>query len=350
MSDIELTNVSMRQKRGDLADLPESAPDGELLVVKNTDDTMSLYVGTGDGVAQISGGGGGSDMLNRIYGSILDAPSGIGSVSGAVVTFNKDLKMTQPNGLESSKVLKYNEYTLTSAKTTNVSSYSNGTYILFINNSGTVYKCPKDAYYETRTAPTVTSAIAVYYNIAENKYYITTTTGSAWTAIIMNPVVDITVASGTISAYRFYMPYTVLTRDQVTDALDKKLDSIIVKKNSHGFDNEFVAYNGSDWVKAYASLSKKLTGYATKINSDEFKVTIIGKIDNIALNDKDGADLTPGSYYYLCTDSSNAGKIQDNKPVGICQNVLLALSTTSFIIDTTKIVYHNLGTTSVMHV
>ena len=53
----------MKQRRGPSTHLPTSAPEGQLLV---TTDTHELYVGTGTGIEQISGGGNTAHVTNRV--------------------------------------------------------------------------------------------------------------------------------------------------------------------------------------------------------------------------------------------------------------------------------------------
>ena len=56
-------DVIMQQLRGPSTHLPTSAPEGQLLV---TTDTHELYVGTGTGIEQISGGGNTAHVTNRV--------------------------------------------------------------------------------------------------------------------------------------------------------------------------------------------------------------------------------------------------------------------------------------------
>lgn len=119
--------------------------------------------------------------------------------------------------------------------------------------------------------------------------------------------------------------------------------SFIVDQANHQLDKVFVMYNASTglWEKAYASYdpdtdtSYTAVGFATKMNDDQFTVTMLGEqilglvegTTDQSFVDVDGNNLVPGEFYYLCQNPENAGKVQREKPVfGVIQLVLEAIT------------------------
>ena len=114
-----------------------------------------------------------------------------------------------------------------------------------------------------------------------------------------------------------------------------------VTQTNHGFNNEFVSFNGTQWVKAYANDITSTTqvlnsaiGFATSVSSDVFTVTTFGKISGSGITDSNGNELVAGEYYFLCQEQDNAGKVTKVRPTsGTIQTVLQALSSTEFVVS-----------------
>ena len=95
-----------------------------------------------------------------------------------------------------------------------------------------------------------------------------------------------------------------------------------ITQNSHGFDDDFIYHNGTQWVKATADSSDHTaTHFAVNIDTNTFQLISMGEIDSTGMTDDQSNPLVAGEYYFL--SQTTAGKITKTKPSsGIVQSVL----------------------------
>ena len=91
---------------------------------------------------------------------------------------------------------------------------------------------------------------------------------------------------------------------------------------AHGFDNDFVFHNGTEWVKAQADiLDNTATHFAKSIDANTFIAHASGEIDVTGILDDLGEVLVAGEYYFL--SQTVAGKLKRISPEsGVVQSVL----------------------------
>jgi hypothetical protein len=95
-----------------------------------------------------------------------------------------------------------------------------------------------------------------------------------------------------------------------------------VSQSTHGFDNDFIYHNGTNWVKAQANDKQTCaTHFAVSVDSDNFLAYCIGDISVSGMLDDAGVALSIGTKYYL--SQTVAGKVTNVEPtVGIIQFVM----------------------------
>ncbi len=100
-----------------------------------------------------------------------------------------------------------------------------------------------------------------------------------------------------------------------------------ITQTNHGFDDDFIYHNGTQWTKAIAdSDDHTATHFAVNIDANTFQLISMGEIDSTGMTDDQSDALVAGEYYFL--SQTSAGKISRSKPsTGIVQSVLKANGT-----------------------
>ncbi len=95
-----------------------------------------------------------------------------------------------------------------------------------------------------------------------------------------------------------------------------------ITQASHGFNNDFIYHNGTQWVKAQADdVDTCATHFAISTDIDTFNLIPVGELSNVTITDEVGDPLIVGDYYFL--SQTTPGKITATQPsTGIVQSVL----------------------------
>lgn len=139
--------------------------------------------------------------LQNITNCITETPEDIKiEINSGVLTLKSGSKCYKPNGLDNSNLVFSNTTTSSDIVFTNVVSTDNGTFMLFLDNSGTqIYK-----FLVTHTSSgasyTSSAQVWVYYNTSENLIKHTTNNGTTWSGDLYLPFAVITVESGMVTS------------------------------------------------------------------------------------------------------------------------------------------------------
>lgn len=142
---------------------------------------------------------------------IVSAPNGVISYSDGILTISSGLKLATPNGKNADGSLKSTEYTLSEDITVDMTSYSNGTRRLWLENGGSYFFSDINSYYIRSSEPSTSLTDAVWYNPETNllkKYNSGTSTWDTKNAVYLGKVVT---SGGYITSIDKEKPFSILS-------------------------------------------------------------------------------------------------------------------------------------------
>ena len=140
-----------------------------------------------------------SNWSTNISSGIVEIPEDIKcSFSGAVFTLKSGSKYYVPNGTST-----FDTVTTTSHLTVDVSTFSDGTYMVFARNNATKIDAKLENIFYSGSSPTITTTSAVWYNTASaiNCIKYSSDSGSTWSTMTYSfPLAKIAVSGGVITS------------------------------------------------------------------------------------------------------------------------------------------------------
>lgn len=138
---------------------------------------------------------------NMLTDAILTAPNGVivANSSNNAIIAKSGAKFLFADGRNADGTFKSISYTLSEDKTQSITTLSNGDYVIFLTNSGTLTYASLNQVYVSRTQPTVSTSTAYWYDILTNYWKTTTNTGSTWSNITLNALGQFSINNSLIS-------------------------------------------------------------------------------------------------------------------------------------------------------
>lgn len=123
-----------------------------------------------------------------ITNTILEAPNGVISYEGGIITVKAGVKVLMPNGRSDDGKMQNVEYTTTEAVQKTFNNMANQSTTLFLNNDGTIDSISRGNIFYKNVTPSKTGENVRWYNTDENKWYKYNTTESEWNQIVTAPI------------------------------------------------------------------------------------------------------------------------------------------------------------------
>ena len=230
--------------------------------IQNTDNELSeritdLSEETSDSLEELRAESFSNGLVgsNTISYTILEAPNGIASYSSGQLTVSLGIKVLMPNGLNDSGTYKSSEFTLEESIVADLSTYSNGTYKVFLKNDSTCFLVPLTNYFVQKSnVSNANSNTFTWYNPYTNLLKQYNTTSSTWNTVTAVPLGNVTVSSYAITDFEPECITSLIKRsdiDYLTGVGMQSSNSVSVSVNSN---SEYVApANGYFAVSATSS-------------------------------------------------------------------------------------------------
>lgn len=212
-----------------------------------------------------------SDLLidNRTVSyAIVSAPNGVMSYADGILTIASGLKTAAPDGKNADDSLKNAEYILEDAITVDMTSYSNGTRHLWLENGGSYFFADVDAYYVLSSEPAVVSAGTIWYNPDTNLLKMYNSGTSSWETKTAVHLGKVTVSGGYITKIEAEKPIHFLTRSDLYElskmgGISEKFVDLSVLSTGSAYtmqNNGYFVFFGTCTNTGYVQLSDSVRG------------------------------------------------------------------------------------------
>lgn len=161
------------------------------------------------------------------------------------------------------------------------------------------------------------------------------------------PVAELLVALNEFNKYELYTGTGTGVQPLFGDTTGSSNISFdLTQQNANAINGCFVYFDNASgtWKPAYAQANPVANehytaqGFAVSSNTSDVQITTSGKLQiPFRLKDYAGNNVVTGSYYYLCQEQSNAGKIQQSAPTSgimqvVCQIIAADDSSTTMLL------------------
>ncbi len=250
------TKAKAQEVNANFLSLAEQIQDVQSSATSQVSDLQTVLEGQIEEVEEnIANNYSSKDLSNSgmITNTILEAPNGVVSYEGNIITVASGLKVLMPNGRTDDDRLQNIEYITESAIEKTFTNLSNAATTLFLNNDGTVEAVYRNYIYFKSSTPTTLSENVRWYNTTENKWYKYNVTESSWQTIVTTPIATVDWdASSYVSSLVASQPLNLVKLTDLNDfytirgILPRNLDYVIERyQNSWSF---YTLYK-SGWVK-----------------------------------------------------------------------------------------------------
>ena len=159
--------------------------------------------------------------FNTFTNSVLEAPNGVVENSSSYLTVKSGLRLLIANGKNDDGTLKNIDFTNDSEIIFDISNYTDGEKLLFIDTNGSLFTTNPRLYFVSKNAPSnPTSDDYVWFNIAENVMKRYNTVSGSWDDINAIMLADITISSGQITSVNNCDVVSFYKRDDKKEIID----------------------------------------------------------------------------------------------------------------------------------
>lgn len=241
-------------RKNTLAEI-ESAKSGAVSSVNTTkDNAISIVKQTGtDEYNKILSTGIDSKLgKNRITNCILEAPNGVATYSGNILTVKQGLKVLIPNGRNADGTLKNIEYTLENDITKTVTTTYEHQNVFFIKNDGICYTFGSESiafFNKLADRPTPATGIYICCFVEETNFWYVTSNGSPYEEFKMAKLGTVSNnASSQITLLTSKLPFRAVDENDIDGKWVCQSKTLISFSNNNFPSNYNVTFDLSNYL------------------------------------------------------------------------------------------------------